>query len=348
MTNVTTRRWVLVGAALAAGCAGGPEPAGGRVIDGAPEAAGDEAAGDEGAVASEAAPALPGWGLLDKRDEVHLRGEDFFPEGVTASKNGTLYVGSYSTGAIDRVLPGSDRAQPFIPAPAGLSAVGLLADDATGSLWACMNDAAGAAPGFIKRYDLKTGRETGSFALPQGSTVVNDMALDAAGNLYATETVQHVIFRLRPGASALEVWAESDAFGGADFTLNGIAFDGASNLYTVKYLTHELYRVPIGPGGAAGEPVRIEVVPPIEFPDGIKAIDATTFAVAENDVGKVSIVKVSGDRAEKTVLANGLAEPTTLAIVGPNVWVAEGQLSFFFGAPGAPTLPFKLRRFFLP
>lgn len=346
-TNVMTGRWFLVWAALAAGCAGGPGAVEGVVIDGSAsaEASGEATKGPEGEGAA-ASEAFGGSGQ-DKRAEVHLRGESFYPEGVAASKNGTLYVGSYSTGAIDRVPPGSDRALPFIPAPVGLSAAGLLVDDATDSLWACMNDAAGAKPGVVKRYDLKTGKETGSFAAPAG-TIVNDMALDAAGNLYVTESTIKTIFRLRPGGSALEAWAQSEAFGGGDITLNGIAFDGKSSLYTVKYMTHELYRVPIGQNGAAGEPVRIEVVPPVEFPDGIKAVDDKTFVVAENDVGKLSLVKVSGKQATKTVIASKLAEPTTLAVVGPNVWVVEGQLSFFFGLPGAPTLPFRLRRFFLP
>ncbi len=344
-TSVTARRWVLC-AALAAGCAEGPavEPFA------APGAGpgGGEGAGAPAGPGGEASAEAQGANKPDRRDEVHLRGETFFPEGVAAARDGTLFVGSYATGAIDRVPPGAEAARPFVAAAPGVAALGLLVDDEAGALWACMNDAAGAAPSRVKRYELKTGREAGSFALPGGAAGANDLALDAAGNLYVTDSFAQVIFRLPAGGSAFEPWAAGGAFGGADITLNGIAFDGASSLYVVKYLTHELYRVPIGPGGEAGEPVRIEVEPPIEFPDGIKALDATTFVVAENDVGKLSVVKVAGDRAAKTVLANGLAEPTTLAIVGPNVWVAEGQLSFFFGAPGAPTLPFRLRRFFLP
>ncbi|HEU4533969.1 MAG TPA: hypothetical protein VFS00_07625 [Polyangiaceae bacterium] len=344
-TSERVRRWCVAWALLVVGCAGGgAEPY-------ALEAAGGEggeapaAPRAEGEASVEAEGALPAG--ADRRDEVHLRGEAFYPEGIAVARNGALFVGSYANGAIDRVPPGGERALPFIAPTPGTSAAGLLVDDEREALWACINDAAGVAPGVVKRYRLKTGQPDGAFPLA-GGALCNDLALDAAGNLYVTESAIKTIFRLRPGGAALEPWSVSEAFGGGAITLNGIAFDGGSNLYTVKYMTHELYRVPIGPGGAAGEPVRIEVEPPIEFPDGIKAIDATTFVVAENDVGKVSLVKVSGDKAQKTVLANGLAEPTTLALVGPNVWVVEGQLSFFFGAPGSPTLPFRLRRFFLP
>ena len=42
-----------------------------------------------------------------------------------------------------------------------------------------------------------------------------------------------------------------------------------------------------------------------------------------------------------------LAEPTTAAIHDSNAWVVEGQLSYDFGVPGNPTLPFRVKRGFL-
>ena len=89
------------------------------------------------------------------------------------------------------------------------------------------------------------------------------------------------------------------------------------------------------------------VDPPLVWTDGLKALDATTLVVVENDAGNVSKVTLSGTNGTKTILANKLAEPTTSAIHGGSAWVVEGQLSYYFGVPGAPTLPFHVTRVFL-
>lgn len=147
----------------------------------------------------------------------------------------------------------------------------------------------------------------------------------------------------------MEPWAQDAAFGGngAEITLNGIAFDGGSNLYTVKYNTGELFRIAIEADGSAGAVTPIAVDPPLVWADGLKALDDAALLVVENDAGRVSLVDLSGDQGAKTVLANELAEPTTAAVLGDSAWVVEGQLSFWFGYPGEPELPFRVKRVFL-
>jgi hypothetical protein len=73
----------------------------------------------------------------------------FFPEGVTVDKSGTFYVGSMYEGSIYKAAAGAKEAEPFIEAGANglVSVLGLYADDATSTLWACSSD---AAPSWLK------------------------------------------------------------------------------------------------------------------------------------------------------------------------------------------------------
>jgi sugar lactone lactonase YvrE len=282
--------------------------------------------------------------LLDTRKQLVLPGETFFPEGIAVAADGTFFVGSFSSGQIVRVPPGARRAVPFLGPMSGAVAAGMIVDAATGALWACAIDPLFTAPAVVKRFDIATATETGSYAFP--GIVCNDMALDGEGNLYATDSLNKTIFVLPEGTEAVVPWIQDDAFGGnpGEFSLNGIAFDGASNLYTVKYNTGELFRIAIEADGTAGAITPIAVNPPLAFADGLKVLDADTLLVVENDVGKLSRVKLSGAQGTKTVIADQLAEPTTAAIYGHSAWVVEGQLSFYFGFPGEPTLPFRVKR----
>src|SRR3954451_7960225 len=117
------------------------------------------------AVGAEAAPAV-----------VALPGERAFPESPTSTRDGTLFVGSMTEGGIKRAAPGASSAEPWIaPGADGTrSTFDLLADEGTGTLWACSNDVSGwgiPGPGdtkgaWLKGFDLRTGKLEGGGWLP--------------------------------------------------------------------------------------------------------------------------------------------------------------------------------------
>src|SRR5262245_25890484 len=74
---------------------------------------------------------------------VNIEPARFFPEGVTVDRAGNLYVGSMDMGVIYKATADGKTAAPFIDATAGgfVSVLGLYADDATKTLWACNSDA---------------------------------------------------------------------------------------------------------------------------------------------------------------------------------------------------------------
>lgn len=342
MTTTYFSSMVLLAMVSIAGCVqAGPE---GRDGDPGPPGPVGEA-GPPGQPGQPGQPATPG---IDPRTEIALPGETFFPEGIAVAANGTFFVGSFSSGEIVKVPPGAPKATPFIAPMNGAVAAGMIVDDEAGTLWVCAVDPMFSAPAAVKGFDIATGKETKSYPFP-GGTLCNDLALDKKGNLYATDSFIKTIYKLPAKGAKIEPWLEDALFGGnpGEITLNGIAFDGQSSLYTVKYTTGELFRIAIEADGSPGAITPITVEPPLVWTDGLKALDASTLLVVENDAGNVSRVELSGAKGKKTILANHLAEPTTSAIHGGSAWVVEGQLSYYFGVPGNPTLPFRVKRVFL-
>lgn len=285
--------------------------------------------------------------------EVQLPGPAFYPEGIAVSDDGTFYAGSLGTGAIALAKPGVLGADIFVPGRPMFGVYGLEVDEAHGTLWACTYDDTlpPAQPAHLAAYDLATGQQKASHPMPGGSGFCNDVTVDPAGNVYATDSLANTIVRLPLGGSALTTWAENAAFAPdveGDYTLNGIIHDGANGLYVVKSDTGTLFSIPINPDGTAGAPVVIPVEPALITPDGLERVDAQTLLVVENSAGQASTVTLSGGTGTKAVIANGFTEPTAAAIRGDSAWVLESQMGYLFGVPGTPTLPFRVHRVVLP
>jgi sugar lactone lactonase YvrE len=223
--------------------------------------------------------------------------------------------------------------------------VGLRVDDDAAVLWACTVDFTFVGPSTVTTFDLATGDELDVYPLGAGA-FCNDLTMDAGGNVYATDTAGSVIYRLAPGADAIEPWSSDAAFPGApgDFTVNGIAWDGDAALYTVKYASGELFRVPIQEDGSAGAAEPITLDHPLALGDGLQALDAETLIVVQG-TGSLTRIDVSGAAGTTTTLGNRLDSPTTFAIVGDAAWVVEGQLDHLLGFdPAPPFVPFLVRR----
>ena len=296
------------------------------------------------AVGAEAAPAV-----------VTLPGERAFPESLTSTRDGTLYVGSMAEGGIKRAAPGASSAEPWIaPGADGTrSTFGLLADEGTGTLWVCSNDVSGwgiPGPGdakgaWLKGFDLKTGKLTGSARLPGEGPVCNDIAVGPDGKVYVTDVVSSRVLRLKPGGDGFDVWATDQHFtpppnGGG---LDGIAFGSDGALYVNTFTKGDLFRIEVK-DAAAGTVTALKPSRPLTNPDGLRRDGEGTFLMAEGG-GTVDLVTVAGDEAKVETLKDGLAGPVSVTQVGDTAWVAEGQLKYLFDPTlkgKKPSLPFRL------
>lgn len=78
----------------------------------------------------------------DAPTTITLPGAQVFPESITSTSDGTVYIGSLGEGGILRAVAGARHAVPFIH-PGSFeshSIFGVLADERSGTLWACSND----------------------------------------------------------------------------------------------------------------------------------------------------------------------------------------------------------------
>lgn len=283
---------------------------------------------------------------------IEIPGDQAYPESMSASSDGTIYISSIASGGVARVKPGESKAEMWIKPGAfdTRSTFGVLVDEKNSTLWVCSNDVStmgvpgpSTVPGaYLKGFDLKTGEGKFSAAFPGKAHVCNDMAIASDGTMYVTNTAAPQILRLKPGAKELDVWLENDLLAPKNGAgLDGIAFGSDGNLYVNTYGGNEFFRVTLK-DGAAGSVTKLETSRPIQNPDALRPLDGNTFLMAEGG-GTVDRVTVNGDKVDIETLKDGLGGPTSVAKVGDTVWVGEGQLTRLFGAKenGPPKLPFQ-------
>ncbi|HYZ25248.1 MAG TPA: hypothetical protein VE690_24195 [Rhodopila sp.] len=286
----------------------------------------------------------------DNRTEVTIPGDRAYPESITATSDGTLYTGSIPEGGIFRVRPGSTTAERWIAPGAGdsMSTFGVLADERSGTLWVCSNNASnlgvpppGAAkPVALKAFDLKTGTLKASHPFPRDPAFCNDAAVGPDGSVYVTDSAQPWVLRLRPGGSALEVWDENQDFGN-NATVDGIAFGSDGNLYVNTYRSGQLFRIAIERDGRPGQVTRLQTSQPIEHPDGMRRYGTDTLLMVEG-AGRFDIVHLAkgGDSARIEVVKSGYKGPVSVVQVGNTAWVLEGQLDTLFTKGAGKPTPF--------
>lgn len=258
------------------------------------------------------------------RTEVAPRDSAVSPESITSSNNGTVYFGSMTKGTIYRARPGAAHAEPWILAQAtGLTNVlGVLADDGSSTLWVCQNATGGrngvalSGQTALRTFDLKTGAAKGTYPFPPSSGICNDIAVSANGTAYVSESFGGKVHRLKPGATALEVWASDSALR----VIDGIALLGDGAVYANNFTTGKLYRIPVNTDGSAGAIVPIETSLPFVRPDGLRSVGARTLLQAEQQ-GRIAELTIDGNRAEVRVVRDGLPRASAVTMVGGSALV---------------------------
>lgn len=287
-------------------------------------------------------------------DQLQLPGGSYFPESLTAAADGSLYVGSLGTGQVVRFQAGDNIAHVVVAPSSDRNIAGVLVDDDDASVLTCTGSIASFGVGnYVGRFAIADGSLRARYPLPDGS-FCNDLAFDGAHNLFLTDSIGGRIFTLPRGAAdgtPPTMWATDASLRGptaADLGADGIAFDGKGGFYVNNVTTGALVRIAVAANGSAGEILQIAVSPPLNGPDGMRALDAKTLVVAEGPANRVSAVRVDGAVATRVDLRQ-LKEPSSVAVVGHDAWSAEGQILRLVSNPQVePDLPFWVRRIGLP
>jgi hypothetical protein len=275
-----------------------------------------------------------------------------FPESVTSTKDGTLYAGSFNLGGVVKASPGGKAEQFVKPGANGSrSTLGVLADEKAGVLYVCSNDITGfGVPGpsdtkgaWLKTFDLATGAPKGSFALPDAKSLCNDIAVGGDGTAYISDSFLPNVYSLKPGGTALEVWATDPKLAPAKdgVGLDGIAVGADGNLYVTTFIPAKLFKI-AAKDGKAGAVTELKTSRAIDHADAMRAF-GDSFLLIEG-AGRLAKVTVKGDEAQVDTIKDGLSEPVSVTQVGNTGWVAEGKLSYIIGDnKGKDPGPFTLK-----
>ena len=290
------------------------------------------------AIAGSCAIALPLGGGARAADVV-VPGSTDFPESMSASSDGTLYFSSFGNGRVWRAKPGETQASKFIKSGSnGLaSALGVLADDKSNTLYVCSDDFSAAGikiPGggatSLKLFDLKTGEAKGSIATPGSPTLCNDIVVASDGTAYISDSFSGQILRLKPGAKELEVWTQDPRWkveGKAQ--LDGIAILGDGAIYTNIFEGDGLYRIPVNSDGSAGKITKLQTSRPLYHSDGLRAFGPNKLIMVEGETkGNLDLITIDGDNAKIETIKDGFDGPVSLAQVGDQIYVLDVPLRY--------------------
>ncbi len=261
------------------------------------------------------------------------------PESVTATSDGTLYIGSFNLGGVIKAAPGGKTEQFISPGADGSrSVLGVLADEKSRTLYVCSNDLSGsgvAGPSetkgaWLKTFDLATGAPKASFQLKDPKSLCNDIAIGGDGTAYVTDSFAPYIYSLKPGGTALDVWATDPLLAPAKdgVGLDGIAVGSDGHLYVTTFIPAKLFKIAVK-DGKAGEITELKPSRPLDRADAMRAFGGD-FLLVEG-AGRLDKVTVTGDEAKVDVIKDGLAEPVSVTQVGNTGWIAEGKLSYLIG-----------------
>ncbi|HUF72674.1 MAG TPA: PQQ-dependent dehydrogenase, methanol/ethanol family [Gammaproteobacteria bacterium] len=193
------------------------------------------------------------YGAQASLPDIEILDTEVYAESVTASADGTVFIGSIK-GNVYRAEPGSGEATAWIetsPDNGILTIFGVLADDASNTLWLCSvpnlfgpNRSEGESS--LMAFDLATGEQRGVYPFPAPASVCNDITIGPDRTAYASDTSNGRIFALAPGAESLALYGEDETLVGID----GLAFSGDGTLYVNNVRSNQILRIETDGSGA--------------------------------------------------------------------------------------------------
>ena len=249
--------------------------------------------GDSRVVAPVPSPGYP--------EGIAVRGNRFYVSGPAAFGQplGSAYVYAYDikTGAMEATYP-INFTNPF----AGMSAASCAAFGPDGKLYV-IEPFVG-----VIRMDLNPGNTQSVYATfppaPPGTSLLNDLAFDNAGNLYVTDSFAATIFRVPAGGGAATAWFTDPRLAGdpaVPFGVNGIRMDeNYQNVYVAVTaengtLNGVIYRLPLAnPTAANLFEFHRYAFPPLAGPDGIAFGRSGKLYVALAGTSQISVLRPDG------------------------------------------------------
>jgi sugar lactone lactonase YvrE len=146
-------------------------------------------------------------------------------------------------------------------------------------------------------------------APPQTGALPNDLAFDAYGNLYVTDSFQGLIYRIPAGGGAPQIWFQDSRLLGSPqmpFGVNGVRIDKTNKFLYVTVTVRPdfsgaIYRLPLVSNPVAADLQEFHVYPATQFgppaPDGIAFGKSGMMYVAMAGSSQISALRPDGTEA---------------------------------------------------
>ncbi len=237
------------------------------------------------------------------------------PEGLAMDDAGNAYLSMAPTGEIWRIAPDGSKSK-YAQVP---TLVAGLAVGPSNALYVAVAPQP-ADPSQHGVWRIPTNGTPALFAVLPPDSLPNDVVFDAAGRLFATDSIGGRIFRI-DDAGAASVWTQNPLLAGAPNPVpphppfpigaNGLAFVG-TNAFVCNTDLGMLVRIPVNADGNAGTPEVLVGGALLGGADGLRA-DASGDLYVANVIQNL-IVRVTPKGAMTTVAdgVDGLDSPSSL------------------------------------
>jgi sugar lactone lactonase YvrE len=261
-----------------------------------------------------------------------------YPNGIARASNGTLYVGSVTSGEILQIDPNGKIETLFPGNNEVFAATSLRLDEPRGILWGASPDFFGTQPNSktpprthrIFALDVRSGKVKQVIQMPNGG-FANDLAIDPKGGIYLTDSLRHRIHYLSPGAEQLQTWVESDRLRSqGQIGLAGIAMSSDGSAIVNQFSNGKMFQVtPQSQGQVKITEILLER--PLENPDGMQFASNGLLLVIEGAVesgnGRLLQINLSVSNPKPVeVIAENLTSPVNLTTAGNEIWVTESKI----------------------
>jgi len=281
-----------------------------------------------------------------------------YPEGIAHDPaSGAFLLGSIRKGIVVRVRA-DGTVETLVDDPRLRSVVGIRVDAARGRLLVNTADYGVAersvpddrfATAALAVYDVTTGEPLQYVDLsglrPGERRFVNDLDVDAAGNVYITDSLAAAIYRVTPAGDA-SVFLTHETFRGDGFNLNGIQVHEDGFLLVAKKSGGRLFRVPLDAPQAFAEVSLDRALVGTDglvltAPGELVAITNRASGAAPNSIHR--LVSEDGWSSARVVesVATGDVYATTGTVRDGRLFVSQGWLHTLPAALEDPATPLR-------